>query len=75
MIIKHEWKVTMFSDGPLEPGDWELPDIYEAITTGDCIGKVVYEYCGLVPPETVHDELVAIGNDGTFFDLYPGDEE
>lgn len=71
-IYKHVVHVVVFSEHPtLEEtlgDDWCLQDVDWAITDGDCIGNVTHESTEPVPADRLHEELMAIGNDGTFFD-------
>lgn len=77
MIYKHVVVVTILSeDAELEAvlgREWELPDLHEAITTGACIGSFEHTASGIVPPKDVEKELIALGNDGTFFSALDGD--
>lgn len=64
--------VTVLSDVPLE-GD--LADIAREIDTGDSIGHVEMGSHQLVQYYDVKPMLLAMGNDGTFFDYLDEDEE
>jgi len=66
--------ITVFSEGAFVPegetGDddpFSLLGINYAITSGDCIGDVERLESSIVPSQDVEKELIAIGNDGTFF--------
>lgn len=67
-IYKSTFKVEIFSEGPLPPDMYELDELNEMITEGDCIGSVEFVREDRVPVRRVRRELVEIGNDGTFFD-------
>jgi hypothetical protein len=73
MIYKTQFKITVLSeDVPYEPGydDYDpfgLLEINAAIVEGDCIGDVEALGSSVVPDQDVEKELIAIGNDGTFF--------
>lgn len=54
----------------IEKGD--LADIEHEINGGDCLGLSKVKSIELVKPEALHDEQLALGNDGSFF---PADEE
>lgn len=45
-----------------------LERIEQEISTGSCIGTVRYLGCEDVPEESLEEELLAIGNDGDFFE-------
>lgn len=72
MVYKHVVKVVILSEtASLEEclGDeWNLQDIEYAITDGDCIGMTSHESTEIVADDDVENELIAIGNDGTFFE-------
>jgi hypothetical protein len=63
--------VTVLSDGPLpedrgEDSNW-LAFVAEEIESGPAIGDWRIVSDEIVPPAAVGAELVAIGNDGSFF--------
>lgn len=61
-------KVTVLSeDGPIGD-DVELKHIDYLISEGDCIGEVEIQSRQRMDPRWVRRKLLAIGNDGTFFD-------
>lgn len=70
-IYKHVLSVVILSEQEtLEDalgGEWDLKDVEYAITDGDCIGDVQHESTEMVPASKVVSELIAIGNDGSFF--------
>jgi hypothetical protein len=68
-------KVTVLSeDGPIGD-DVDLAGINYAISEGDCIGEVEITSRQRMDPRWVRRKLVAIGNDGTFFDSEDDDED
>ena len=67
-IYKHTIKVVVLSETPELNGDWDLETISELITTGSDIGTYGLESTEEVPRSKVKAELIAVGNDGTFFD-------
>jgi hypothetical protein len=73
MIYKTQFKITVLSEEwpfGLEGGDndpFDLLAINYAIVEGDCIGSVEKLGSSIVPENEVNKELLAIGNDGTFF--------
>lgn len=71
-IYKHVVEVVVLSeDESLERclgSEWELSDLEQAISTGDCIGTYSHKETQELPADEVETELIAIGNDGTFFD-------
>jgi len=44
-----------------------LARIGEKMDFGDMVGTFAITASARVPPDTIHQELVAVGNDGTFF--------
>lgn len=76
-IYKHTVQVVILSeDESLEKAlgsdEWDLSAIEAAISDGDCIGTYSHEETQEVPASEVKMELIAIGNDGTFFDDLDG---
>lgn len=67
-IYKHTIKVVILSETPELNGDWDLETVSELITNGSDIGTYGLESTEEVPRSKVKAELIAIGNDGTFFD-------
>lgn len=73
-IYRTVFQVEVFSRGPFVPDEdnpedpWNLEAINQAIVYGDCIGEVGTISTEVVPDEKVVDELVRIGNDGSFFE-------
>jgi hypothetical protein len=49
-----------------------LSQIEEAIEFGEDVGMVELTSVETVPDDEIKDELIALGNDGTFFDCYLG---
>lgn len=45
-----------------------LAQLVAEMDGGDFVGDHVNTYVGVVPPGNVTNELLAVGNDGTFFD-------
>lgn len=74
MIYKTKFTITVLSeDEPfrtsgLDNDPFDLLAIHQAIYDGECIGSVKRLGSLVVPDDRVEAELVAIGNDGTFFD-------
>lgn len=74
MIEKRTYTLTVLvdTDDPgldFESGEGEsLSDLEWLIREGPGIGQLSQDAIEIVPPEKLADELVAIGNDGTFFD-------
>jgi hypothetical protein len=73
-IYKTVFKITVLSEEPFDEGGasddndpFDLSAINYAITEGDCVGQVTQDSCVLVPPSEVEAELLALGNDGSFF--------
>ena len=75
-IYKHVITVTVLSDKPTPEEtfgeDWDLYEVYNAVHFGDCLGACIgdfdHELSQIVPEEEVKKELIALGDDGTFFD-------
>lgn len=67
-IYKHVVKVVILSESPDLGEDWDLDTIHEQITTGSDIGEASHESTEEVHRINLKAELIAIGNDGTFFD-------
>ena len=71
-VYKHVLVVTVLS--PHESAEdsfgseWSLSDVQDAITSGDCIGSVQHTATTQIDPSNTRSELLAIGNDGSFFD-------
>lgn len=74
-------QVEVFSEGPFyadggENDPFDLAAINYAISEGDCIGSTdVVVDSEVVPPAEVEAHLLRIGNDGSFFDGFDGDED
>lgn len=66
-IFKHIYTVVVLSDSD-EPVD-DLNVLADSIDTGEDIGQFEHTSTEEVSAEQVKQELLAIGNDGTFFDL------
>lgn len=72
-IHRTVFQVEVFSDGPLllsgsSDDPFDLAAINYAITEGDCIGSVETVSTEVVPTDKVEENLLRIGNDGTFFE-------
>ena len=66
-VYKSVFRVTVLSD-TMRVGSGDMADVLREIDCGDSIGTVVTTTLNaIVPPETLKAELLAIGNDGTFF--------
>lgn len=73
-IYKHTYKITIFA--PRELGPVDLATIDYLMSDGDCVGDV--ELVSVEEREhgyLLRDELLAIGNDGTFFDTEDFEDE
>lgn len=69
-IYRAVYQVEVFSRGPFENDSMvDLETIAYAITEGDCIGDLGLMSNEIVPEDQVQEELLRIGNDGTFFDF------
>ena len=51
-----------------DPASMDLADVISECDTGSMIGQVTDVKESTVPDGNVVDELIAIGNDGSFFD-------
>lgn len=61
--------VILSKDEPYNPdGMKDLNDIAYDLSDGDIIGTWWTESNEVVPEDRVRDELIAVGNDGDFFD-------
>lgn len=67
--------IILSEDRPFGNGEWDLKDAQYFIEEGDGIGTYEIESIDEVPDGKVEDELLAIGNDGTFFGPYGDDDE
>jgi hypothetical protein len=72
-IYKTIITVTVLSDTPLEFDD--LAELEHAISYGDCVGMHEVGTHQVVDPQCVSTELLALGNDGTFFDSLDEEEQ
>lgn len=71
--FKTTFTITVLTeDSPVSDGV-NIIDVVRDFTDGDSIGDVQRTSANEVPADKIKDELLAIGNDGTFFNL--GDEE
>lgn len=72
MIKRAILKVTVyFDEDDVVEGffnEAELAEIGESYTTGPCVGAHEVESIETVSGEALQEGLLAIGNDGTFFD-------
>lgn len=71
--FKTTFTVTVLSEDAPVSSDMEMIDLIREMDSGDLIGQVDLTSADEVPLDKIEDELLAIGNDGTFFNL--GDEE
>lgn len=60
--------ITVLHDSVDDLDFIELGQIIDAMNEGDMIGMSKITSTEHVAPEKVRDELLAVGNDGTFFD-------
>lgn len=64
---------TVYTFTVLHPADAPLDDLghalYEA-SEGNAVGDVTAETTVTLVPDAVRSELIALGNDGEFFDSY-----
>ena len=71
-IYKHTIVVTVLSSHEsIEDtfgSEWSLSDVHDAITSGDSIGSVHHQSTTKIDPSDIRSELLAIANDGSFFD-------
>lgn len=65
-IYRTDFRVTVLSRGRYDVDN--LDGIAYDIAEGDCVGDIVRLDSRRVHPADVHDELCAVGNDGSFFD-------
>lgn len=65
-IYKHVYTVVVLSESDDTVGDLDV--LANSIDTGEDIGQFEHTSTEEVPAEQVKQELLAIGNDGTFFD-------
>jgi hypothetical protein len=72
-IYKTTYKVVVLSDGPIDGGA-DLENVLREMNEGCLIGETEFVSCDPVDPSAVHKELLAIGNDGTFFGPYDEEE-
>ena len=73
-IRKTVFTVTVLSEeGEIPPGQLELETVLSEMDDGPYIGQCTTESEDWLDPVKVQDELLALGNDGTFFDL--GEDE
>lgn len=81
MISKIVLRVTLLAqDDSLDESvtsvdSMSLESLARAMDEGDLIGTYSIESSEEVPDDKVRDELLAVGNDGTFFDDYLVDEQ
>ena len=68
-IQKTTFTVTVLHDATENPRNMELETVLEQMDMGDFIGSVHVGDTVDIPNETVREELEAIGNDGTFFQM------
>ena len=66
-IYKHTLRVTILSKHEELP-DRDLDALWEECTDGEFIGDWKQTSVLALSEEDAKDELIAIGNDGTFFD-------
>jgi hypothetical protein len=67
-VYKHVFTLIVYSEGDPLNNEWDMDDIMYEMDTGCLIGYTKLESVEAVPPERVKEDLLAIGNDGTFFD-------
>jgi hypothetical protein len=67
-IVKTKVLVTVLSED-VPPEFDSLEELARFIDYGDGIGQYSVESHEEVPADKVEEELIAIGNDGTFFDV------
>ena len=72
-FFKTTFTITVLTeDGPISDSA-DIIDVVRDFTDGDSIGHIERSAADEVPADKINDELLAIGNDGTFFSM--GDEE
>ncbi len=74
-IYKHVFSVTVLSEDKDELPQMELCDVLQAIDSGDDIGQAKHVSVEEVPASKVDEELLALGNDGSFFGPDDDDDE
>jgi hypothetical protein len=70
-IYKHTITVTVLVEDEDDLSYLDLTDIADRMMNDNLIGRWETTACVVVPEEDVEKELIALGNDGTFF----GEEE
>jgi hypothetical protein len=68
MTVKTTYTFTLLHDDSLELDSLEHA-LYES-TQGEAVGNVTACTTEAVPDTSVRDELIALGNDGTFFESF-----
>jgi hypothetical protein len=72
-VYKHTFIVTVLTDGDPGYNPYALEVLAYDISDGEHIGDFSKQSVDIVPSDKVADELIAIGNDGTFFDYEDDD--
>lgn len=67
-IMKTTITLTILHHKDSDIQNMSLADIVYQIDDGDCIGDAKNVTTEPVPEDKVNDELLAMGNDGSFFD-------
>lgn len=68
-IYKHILHIVILSEEPDPlPERFELTEVEELISSGPAIGTFWLESTSEVPQDKIQEELLSVGNDGTFFD-------
>jgi hypothetical protein len=71
-VYKHTIVVTVLSSHESTEdtfgSEWSLSDVHDTITSGDSIGSVHHQSTTKIDCSEIRSELLAIGNDGSFFD-------
>lgn len=67
-ILKTTITLTVFHRKDVDIPNMSWPNILYQIDQGESIGSTEIVSTEPVPEDKVNDELIAIGNDGSFFD-------
>jgi hypothetical protein len=66
-IYKNVFTLIVYSEGYPLTKNWDVDDITYELDSGAMIGYTELLSTEKVPPERIKEDLMAIGNDGTFF--------
>lgn len=68
-IRKTTFTVTVLHSADLPVDKMSADEILAEMDNGECIGSIGRKVTMALGPNAVKNELLAIGNDGTFFDV------